>query len=130
MVKRLSRFLLATGLVAIVGAGCSTLSAPAQAQCVGFDCVESKIDKDISKNTANDNSVESIVATITNTIIYLVGVASIIMLIYGGILYTISAGDSTKTKKAKDTIMYALIGLVVAVLSFALVRYVVSSIAV
>ena len=49
------------------------------------------------------------------------------MIIYGGIQYVISAGDSGKVGKAKNTILYAVIGLVVAVMSYAIVNFVVSN---
>ena len=48
------------------------------------------------------------------------------MLIWGGIKYATSAGDSNKVTAAKNTILYAVIGLAVAVLAFAIVNFVVS----
>jgi hypothetical protein len=46
------------------------------------------------------------------------------MLIYGGIRYTISGGDSSSVTAAKNTIMYAVIGIVVALLAYAIVNFV------
>ena len=46
------------------------------------------------------------------------------MLIWGGILYTTSAGDSNKVTTAKNTIMYAVIGLVIAIFAYAIVNFV------
>ena len=43
-------------------------------------------------------------------------------------MYTTSSGDSAKVKKAKDTIMYGVIGLVIALLAFAIVNFVLSSV--
>ena len=56
------------------------------------------------------------------------GLLAVVVIIYGGFMYTTSAGDSSKIKKAKDTIMYGVIGLVIALLAFAIVNFVVSSI--
>ena len=56
-----------------------------------------------------------------------IGVAAllaVIMIIIGGINYTTSAGDAGKAKKAKDTILYSVIGLVLAILAFAIVNFV------
>jgi hypothetical protein len=48
------------------------------------------------------------------------------MIIYGGIQYVISVGDSGKVAKAKNTIIYAVVGLIVAILSYAIVNFVIS----
>ena len=62
--------------------------------------------------------------TVVNILLFLIGAISVIMLIVGGIRYTISAGDSGNVTAAKNTIMYALIGLIVAFLAFAIVNWV------
>ena len=46
----------------------------------------------------------------------------------GGVGYMTSSGDAGKVKKAKDTILYGVIGLVIVALSFAIVNFVISSI--
>ena len=48
-----------------------------------------------------------------------------VVIIYGGFMYTTSAGDSNKVTKAKNAIMYGIIGLVVAMLAFAIVNFVI-----
>jgi lysylphosphatidylglycerol synthetase-like protein (DUF2156 family) len=70
---------------------------------------------------------EGIFNTIVNVILFLVGAISVIMLIYGGIKYSISAGDTSKVTSAKNTIMYAIVGLVVSILAFAIVNFVIRS---
>ncbi len=64
---------------------------------------------------------------IINMIIGIVGLITVIMIIVGGIMYAISSGDSGKTKKAKDTIMYGIIGLVIAILAFAIVNFIIGN---
>ena len=64
---------------------------------------------------------------ITNTILYIVGIIAVIMLIVGGIKYVISGGDSKKVTDAKNTVLYAIIGLVVCFLAFAIVNFVISA---
>lgn len=68
----------------------------------------------------------SIFVNIVNALLFLIGAISVIMLIYGGIRYTASGGSSTSVTAAKNTIMYAVIGLVVAFLAFAIVNWVLS----
>ena len=50
------------------------------------------------------------------------------MLIYGGIRYTTSGGNANSVTAAKNTIMYSIIGLVVAILAFAVVQFVVNQV--
>ena len=65
--------------------------------------------------------------TITNVLLFLIGAISVIMLIIGGIRYVVSGGDSTAVQGAKNTILYAIVGVVVAILSYAVVSFVISS---
>ena len=55
----------------------------------------------------------------------IIGAVSVVMLIIGGIRYTTSQGDSSAVTSAKNTILYAVIGLVVAILAYAIVNFVV-----
>jgi multisubunit Na+/H+ antiporter MnhB subunit len=60
-------------------------------------------------------------------LLFIIGAVSVIMLIIGGIRYTISQGDQSQVTSAKNTILYAIIGLIVAILAYALVNFVVTS---
>ncbi len=64
---------------------------------------------------------------VTNTILYVVGIIAVIMLIIGGIKYVVSGGDSKKVTDAKNTVLYAIIGLVVCFLAYAIVNFVISA---
>lgn len=64
-------------------------------------------------------------ANISNTLIFVVGAVAVIMVIIGALRYVLSNGDSAGIKSAKDTILYALIGVAVAMLSYALVAFVI-----
>ncbi len=77
---------------------------------------------------AKDNLFSSggLFQKVSNTLIFIVGAISVIMLIIGGLRYVISAGNPSAVTGAKDTILFAIIGLVVAALSFAIVSFVVS----
>lgn len=70
-----------------------------------------------------------IFSIISNVLIFLVGAIAVIYLIIGGLRYVTSGGDSKAVTAAKDTILYAVIGIVVAVISYALVNFVLSSLA-
>ena len=64
---------------------------------------------------------------ITNVVLYIVGVIAVIMLIIGGIKYVVSGGDAKKVTDAKNTVLYAIIGLIIAFLAFAIVNFVITS---
>ena len=61
-------------------------------------------------------------------VFFLAGIIAAGVIIFGGVRYTISQGDPGKVKKAKDTIMYAVIGLVVTLTAFAIVAFVLEGI--
>lgn len=80
------------------------------------------------KDVADDNTLEADVKTILSTIIGVLGFVCVVVMIIGGVNYMTSSGDTGKVKKAKDTILYGLIGLIVCVLAFALVQFVIGTI--
>lgn len=77
----------------------------------------------------NEGNLNAIIRNVVNILLFIIGFVSVIMIIIGGINYTLSQGDSGKVKSAKDTILYAVIGLVVALLAFAIVNFVLSQFA-
>ena len=70
---------------------------------------------------------EGIFKTIVNVLLFIIGAISVIMLIIGGIRYTVSGGDSSAVTAAKNTILYAIVGIVVAILAYAIVNFVITS---
>lgn len=68
-----------------------------------------------------------IISTIITVLSIVVGAVSVIMIIVGGFRYVISGGDSNATQGAKNTIMYALIGLVIVLFAQVIVRFVISN---
>ena len=64
---------------------------------------------------------------ITDTLLFIIGAVAVVMLVIGGIRYTISQGDSTAVTSAKNTILYAIIGIVVAILAYAAVHFVIGA---
>ena len=107
-------------------AAAAFVTAPAMA----WTCLDGSHVNDMSScseyaNVENtDRDLSSTFTTVVNVIIAIVGFLAVIMIIIGGITYTTSAGDAGKVKKAKDTIMYGIIGLIVAILAFAIVNFV------
>ena len=67
----------------------------------------------------------SIFERISSMLLFLIGVLSVIMLIIGGFKYVLSGGNKDAVASAKNTILYAIIGLIVALLAYAVIRFVV-----
>ena len=74
------------------------------------------------------NNLESNVTTILTNIIAVLGIACVVVMIIGGVQYMTSSGDASKVEKAKKTILYACIGLIVCALSFVIVNFVIGNI--
>ncbi len=118
-VKKIGQIVTGAGAAATLWAGrVMAASNPAQegAEAAQGDGMPSEL--------IGDNGVFT---QITNTILYVVGIISVIMLIYGGLRYILSGGDSKKVTDAKNTIMYAIIGLIIAILAFAIVNFVINA---
>ena len=74
----------------------------------------------------DDNLIGNI-TTILNAVIGALGIVAVIVIVLGGVQYMTSTGDAAKVKKAKDTILYGIIGLVICVLAFAIVNFVIAN---
>lgn len=70
---------------------------------------------------------QGVFRTITNVLLFIIGAIAVIMLIIGGIRYVTSGGDSAAVTSAKNTILYAVVGIVVAILAYAVVNFVITS---
>lgn len=65
---------------------------------------------------------------VVNILLFVIGAVAVIMLIYGGVKYITSGGAQDKVQEAKNTILYAIVGIVVALLAFAVVNFVIKGI--
>ena len=109
----------------IVGVAAFVPATPAHA--AGSDVLKRSCDKsqsDICKASPNLFGPGSIWTNIINTLIYVIGAIAVIMIVIGGLRYTISGGDSSQINGAKNTILYAVVGLVIALLSYGIVNFV------
>ena len=73
---------------------------------------------------ASGSTVNTLIATVINILSLVVGVVAVIMIIVGGLKYITSGGDSGNITGAKNTILYAIIGLVFVALAQVIVRFV------
>ena len=75
-----------------------------------------------------DDTLGENITNIINAVIGALGIVAVIVIIIGGVTYMTSSGDAGKVKKAKDTILYGIIGLVVVALAFAIVNFVIKGV--
>lgn len=84
---------------------------------------------DCNLPASSDNySLMDTITTIINTIVGAVGIIAVAVIVIGGILYATSTGDAAKTKKAQSAILYGIVGLIIAILAFAIVNFILRSI--
>ncbi len=115
--------LLAAGTL-VLGVGAAALPAqPAAAIDVLTDSCEGN--KGVVCSSKNDDA-SSLINVVINMAFYVLGMIAAVMIVVGGIRYATSQGDASAIKSAKDTILYSVIGLVVAILSFVIVNFVLS----
>lgn len=70
----------------------------------------------------------AIFTTIVNLMLFIIGAVAVIMLIYGGFRYVISGGNAASVTAAKNTILYAIVGVIVALLAYAVIDFVILNI--
>lgn len=108
----------------LLGAGTASL-APLGVSAAPADQVKDGVDL-IGGNEAGANgSLLPLVRTVVNTLLLITGALAVVMIVLGGMKYVTSRGDSTEVASAKNTILYAVIGLVVALLAYAVVDFVI-----
>lgn len=117
MIRRLLVLIVAAGVV-----GVAAYSHPAQAIDL-FDSCKDAACSVVKENRLAPNS-SNVVLNIMRVVLMALGAISVLMIVIGGLRYVLSQGDSNGVNSAKNTILYAVIGLVVALLSAGIVQFV------
>ena len=73
---------------------------------------------------SSSKELPDVAINIINIIIGISGIVAVVFIVIGGINYMTSTGDAGKVKKAKDTILYGIIGLIIVLLAFAITQFV------
>ena len=79
-------------------------------------------------DSTTDQNLSGNIVDILNVIIGAIGILAVGIVILGGVQYMTSSGDAGKVKKAKDTILYGIIGLIIVALAFAIVNFVIKTV--
>jgi hypothetical protein len=84
--------------------------------------------KDAAGNAINPGvNLQTRIAQISETLLTVAGAIAVIIIIVGGLTYITSSGDSGRIKQAKDIILYAIIGVIVTIMAYAIVHFVATS---
>jgi hypothetical protein len=109
---------------AVLGLG--LVASPAYAACsTPAQCAQAGVDA--SGGSKSKADVGDLIKKIVNIMLFILGAIAVIMVVLGGIKYTLSGGDSSAVSSAKNTILYAIVGLVVAIMAYAIVNFVLNS---
>ena len=117
-------------VLAVAGVGAiATADTYAECTCVNNvasgDCSEAEKGMCAASGGGTPATLDVTVKNIINGVLYVVGILAVVMVIIGGVQYTTSGGDSGAVTKAKNTILYGIVGLVIAILAYAIVNFVV-----
>ena len=108
------------------------ISQPAFADCIsdptsaGCPCAlnsSSAACKDLSKPDGLSNTLKKA----TNTVLFIAGALAVIMIIYGSIRFMTAHGNEKQVESARLIVTYSVIGLIIAILAYALVNFVLSN---
>lgn len=121
-------FAVATPMLAPVVVHAADETTVQQGLCAGVNLNANDTTCDPTNDTAATDKINGLIKLVINLFSLVVGVVSVIMIIVGGLMYITSAGDSGKVQTAKNTILYAIIGLTIVALSQFIVRFVLTKV--
>ena len=106
--------------------GLFTFSRPVFAQTTPEGSVPSDVGSGVDVAAPEDapSDLETVFTSVVNTVLFIVGAVAVLMLIVGGVRYVISSGNQEQVTAAKNTIVYALVGLIIAILAFAIINFI------
>jgi NADH:ubiquinone oxidoreductase subunit 3 (subunit A) len=113
-------------LVAVVGLAAPALLSPATASAAAKTEIQKGYESAGGNKTTDDLATN--IKDIINVMLYIVGAVSVIMIIYGGIRFATSGGNEKGAEAGRKTLIYAVVGLVVSILAYAIVNFVITNI--
>lgn len=119
--KKIKALLLALAMVFSL----SFITTPVLVGAVDVNIYNACKEGDKSEVCAHkDDDIKTYLKSGINMLLYVIAAVAVVMIILSGIYYTISGGNSGTVTKAKDTLLYSVVGLVVAILAYAIVNFV------
>jgi hypothetical protein len=119
-------FLTLLPALAIAGSLAFTPGALAATSCgTPQECAKQGVES--AQTGSKDTDAKQVIQSIVNLLLFITGAVAVIMIVIGGIKYVTSAGEASQAKSAKDTILYAVIGLIVAIVAYAVVTFIINA---
>lgn len=134
MISKIKQFLTLTSSLILLAL---PIAAPAVVSAASAGC-KSNITQNIAQGASstgsdvncesNDstNNIGNLAKNIVNIFSFIVGAVAVLMIIYGGFRYITSGGDSGSVGNAKNTLIYAIVGLIIVALAQIIVQFVLS----
>lgn len=124
----MKKMILSALILACSVFGFSAISVASLSTNVSAQAANSVVKKGITTATTADMKNKSIagegglISILINFLLWAVGILSVVMIIFSGFRYITSAGDASKTKSAQTALTYSIVGLIVAVLAWVIVK--------
>lgn len=136
MIQKLKTILISSFALAFLAAPVATVGVASAAEpniqdnlCSGAADLQFGTNANCQGTGKNaENSVNKLVTNIINIFSVVVGIVAVIMIIIGGFRYIVSGGDSGNVTNAKNTILYAIIGLVIVAFAQFVVKFILGKI--
>ncbi len=114
---------LGLGSVAAISPAYAAVPCPNGDMATSYDeCYSNK------QGVFENNDLMNTLQIIINVVVGVVGFVAVAMIVIGGISFATSQGDTSKVAKARNTILYGVVGLVVALLAYAIVNFVLKAV--
>lgn len=119
-------------IISIAIMTCAVFGVPVLSTASLSGSVSAQVSEGINTATTSEMKGKSIdgdkglIKTVVNVLLWAVGILSVIMIIFSGFRYITSAGDASKTKSARSTLIYSVVGLIVAIMAWAIVNMVIN----
>ncbi|HSX36627.1 MAG TPA: hypothetical protein VLG13_00695 [Patescibacteria group bacterium] len=129
MVKKIKLFIAASlltlnfGLIGFAVTHAENLHGDACAGLNTLDSTNSSTSSNTTCSNSGESSIKHLVSTVVNILSLIVGIASVIVIIIAGLNFITAGGDSNKVASARSTLIYALVGLVIAASAQFLVHF-------
>lgn len=111
------------GVATLAPAAPATAVTPEQSACEGSGGTWNG-----GNCTQGTRTVTGTIKSVGNILVFLTGAISVLMIIIGGVRYALSGGDQGTITSAKNTILYAIVGVIVSVAAYAIVNFVLSNV--
>lgn len=127
LIKNLKKILILSSLVLVAAGSALYLSTPTTV--LAQDADDSGVVKlENPLNLDEDKPVADLAGRVIRTFLGVVGIIALIMFVYGGVLWLVSAGNAERLQRGKDIFVWSIVGIVIIFSSYAIVSFILEKI--